>query len=357
MKRKRTTLHPSEWPELDQKLWQAAISPGGFLEPDGRAAHWRDKTRKGVVKRYGLWLGYLKETGQLDQCTSPAGRISEETLSGYVEWLESRGNASTTIASAVRDLVEALRVMEPKADLSLLRELNITLHARQEPSRAKHTRIMHPDDILSGALIYLDELPNMVLPAKSSRAGKYRDGLAIAFLACRPIRLENLTETALCQHLIQDGNRWRCHYEAHEMKDNLPLDFYLQSRLVHYLEAYLSIYRPILVDGNAFPHLWISTRGTPMSEQAIYCNTCRLTEDLFGRAINPHLFRDCAASALATEDPEHILAIARILGHGSIETTTRHYNQSQMTAAGEMFHDVLADLRRIPETDRHWSDK
>ena len=94
-----------------------------------------------------------------------------------------------------------------------------------------------------------------------------------------------------------------------------------------------------------------------MSEQAIYWNTCRLTEELFGQRINPHLFRDCAASALATDDPEHILAIARILGHSSITTTNRHYNQSHMTAAGDILHGVLADLRNRPEAERHWSQE
>ena len=63
-----------------------------------------------------------------------------------------------------------------------------------------------------------------------------------------------------------------------------------------------------------------------------------------------------AASALATDDPEHILAIARILGHNSLETTTRHYNQSQMTAAAEMFHEVIADLKINSEKGRHWSN-
>jgi integrase len=80
-----------------------------------------------------------------------------------------------------------------------------------------------------------------------------------------------------------------------------------------------------------------------------------LTEELFGQRVNPHLFRDCAATALATEDPEHILAIARILGHNSIETTTRHYNQSQMTAAGAILGEVIANLRSTPEDNRHWS--
>jgi integrase/recombinase XerD len=141
------------------------------------------------------------------------------------------------------------------------------------------------------------------------------------------------------------------------MKDHRPLDFSFPDRLIPHLETYLEQYRPILLKGNAFPNLWISIRGTPLSEQTIYCSTCSLTEELYGHSINPHLFRDCAASALATDDPEHILAIARILGHSSITTTTRHYNQSQMTAAGEMFHDVLADLKNKSKNDYLRSDK
>ncbi|MBT3553310.1 MAG: hypothetical protein HOO19_11120 [Rhodospirillaceae bacterium] len=198
MKRKRTTLHPSEWPELDQKLWQAANSLGGFLEPDGRAVHWRDKTRKGVVKRYGLWLGYLNETGQIGECTSPAGRISEEALAGYVDWLEDRGNASTTMASAVRDLVEALRVMEPGADIHLLKELNITLHARQEPTREKHTRIMHPDE--NG-----DDQSDPRIPDRTGDNGSHRRRCLAQFTFCnsaKPFRRDiTAHERSYCRPL------------------------------------------------------------------------------------------------------------------------------------------------------------
>ena len=245
--------------------------------------------------------------------------------------------------------------MEPSANLSLIRELAITLHARQEPVRAKHTRIMHPDDLLSGALAFLDNIPDSAFRIEAYRAGKYRDGLAIAFLAYRPVRLENLTAITLGQHLIQDGDRWLCQFAAAEMKDHSPLCFTFPDRLIPYLQTYLGLYRPTLLKGKTSLNLWISTRGTPMSEQAVYWNTCRLTEELFGQRVNPHLIRDCAATALATEDPEHILAIARILGHNSIETTTRHYNQSQMTAAGAILGEVIANLRSTPEDNRHWS--
>ena len=95
--------------------------------------------------------------------------------------------------------------------------------------------------------------------------------------------------------------------------------------LLSALEIYLERYRPLLLKGNLYPDLWISIRGRPMSKQAIYWNTCRLSETLFGRRINPHLFRDCSASALATDAPDHVLAAARILGHASLDTTLRHY--------------------------------
>jgi integrase/recombinase XerD len=355
MMKTRTALPFINWPELDQDLWLAANSTGKFLEPDGKAANWKEKTRIGVMKRYSLWLGYLVSVGLLKDGSKPSERISKDTLTGYVRWLEARGNASITVSNSVRDLREALRVMEPGADLSLITELATTLHSREKPVRVKHTRIMHPDDLLSGALSFLDDVPNAKFRNNTCQAGKYRDGLIVAFLACRPIRLENITAMSLGQQLTQYDERWHCSFEADEMKDKCPLAFSFPERLVPYLEIYIDTYRPVLLKGNESCDLWISTRGRRMSEQAVYWNTCRLTEDLFGQRINPHLFRDCAASALATEDPEHILAIARILNHSSITTTQRHYNQSQMTAAGDIFHEVLADLHNMPEDDRHWS--
>jgi integrase/recombinase XerC len=60
----------------------------------------------------------------------------------------------------------------------------------------------------------------------------------------------------------------------------------------------------------------------------------RISEELLGKPIYPHLLRDCAASAMSSDAPEYILAASRILGHSSLKTTLSHYEQSSMLAAG-----------------------
>ena len=346
MTKQRTSLSFEFWPEGDRSLWQRACQRGDFLEPDGSAAHWAEATLKQVAKGYAKWLGYLTSIRALNRACRPSARLNEDHLAGFITWMETQGLASVSVASRVTDLMEAIRVMEPNTDRTILASLVSTLRKREAPSRAKHRRILHPDKLLMGAIQYLAEVPTRACQNKSIRASHYRDGLLMAFLAARPIRLKNLTSITLGQHLVQQDGIWFCRFEAGETKEKRSLSFSLPQQVVPHLETYINVYRPLLLRNKDYPELWISLRGTPMSGQAIYWNTCRLSEKLFGQRINPHLFRDCAVSALATEAPAHVLAAARILGHASLNTTLIHYEQSDMIAAMECFHDVLFDLKQ-----------
>ena len=91
--------------------------------------------------------------------------------------------------------------------------------------------------------------------------------------------------------------------------------------------------------------LWISKRRKRMSQQALYCNICQLSERLLGVRLNPHLMRDCAASAMSSDAPEYILAAARILGHSTLSTTIGHYEQSSMLAAGAHLNDFILEMQ------------
>ena len=147
MSKKAPTSRPfARWPARDQHLWHAATRKGDFLDPDGKAAHWSDATRIQVEKGYGKWIFHLEAQGALP-CRSnedPMGRVDEDQLRAYLARLKQQGLASQTIASRITDLAEAIRVMQPDANTSILKQLAITMQQRAAPSRKKHAHKKSP---------------------------------------------------------------------------------------------------------------------------------------------------------------------------------------------------------------------
>ena len=83
-----------------------------------------------------------------------------------------------------------------------------------------------------------------------------------------------------------------------------------------------------------------------MGYKAVYARVVRVTKEGLERPVNPHLFRDCAATSVAIEDPEHVHIIAAILSHASHATAERYYNQAQSLEAGRVYQKFIAARRR-----------
>jgi integrase len=83
-----------------------------------------------------------------------------------------------------------------------------------------------------------------------------------------------------------------------------------------------------------------------MGGQALYDLVGARTREAFGRSLGPHLFHDCAATGLAVEDPVHVYAGAPLLGHKTLTTMERHYNQAGSVEAARRWHQTLAKLRK-----------
>ena len=78
-------------------------------------------------------------------------------------------------------------------------------------------------------------------------------------------------------------------------------------------------------------------------------NSIRMhTEKAFGRAVNPHLFRDAAATTLAIADPAHVRIAAPLLGHRTFTTTERYYQQAQSFDAHRAYVDALFGKAKRP---------
>ena len=197
-------------------------------------------------------------------------------------------------------------------------------------------------------------------PQRSARrrAVSYRDGLLIAFLAYRPVRRKNLAMMRLGRHLMRAGGSWRIVFAAEETKTHVPYEAVLPAALGPRLERYLDVYRPVLLGGGQ-PHgnpdappnhpgldaVWVSGDGVQLSYEAVAFQIVFRTRREFGRSLSPHLFRDCAATAVAIDNPKHIGDASLVLGHAGHKTTEKHYNHARSLDASRRHVVMLASMR------------
>lgn len=168
----------------------------------------------------------------------------------------------------------------------------------------------------------------------------------VALLAACPLRMRNFEAIRIGEHLVKSEGGYDLRFGASETKNKRPLDVPVPEELTSRLDCYIANYRAVLLRKNHSEHLWISRRGKRLAQMGIYCRIIRHTENAFGQAINPHLFRDCAATSIAIDDPDQVRIAARILGHASFASTERYYNQATMISASRRYRATLRRIRQ-----------
>jgi integrase/recombinase XerD len=124
--------------------------------------------------------------------------------------------------------------------------------------------------------------------------------------------------------------------------------------IVPFLERYLREVRPMFLGATQHDGLWVSTKGGPLTGNAISSIITNRTRDAFGQPVNPHLFRACAATTIAILDPGRIGIARDLLGHVSLATTHAHYNKARSIEASRLYASILAGL--TPRAPRRGDD-
>ena len=169
----------------------------------------------------------------------------------------------------------------------------------------------------------------------------------IALLAARPLRLANLVQLTLGLELVRRGEGWWLEIPGADTKTGAPVELPWPEELVPALEIYLAIWRPKLAQAGrnaGCSALWLSNRDRGLSCQQAYSKIVAHTRIAFGQPVNPHLFRDAAATTMARDRPAQVRLAAPLLGHRSYTTTERYYNLAQGNQAATALHDVLAKI-------------
>jgi integrase len=335
-----------EWPELDRQAWEVANRDGDLLTGRGPAAHWRPKTRLTARKAYGNWLRFLKDTHRLGSADAIGSRLTEENLRDYIAALRARGSPNTVLTQ-LRHLSSAIAVLNPAADRTLLKLALSRLTPGARPVRDKKAKLVSPLTLLDLGQALMAEWQSRQAHDPRLNAMDYRDGLMIALLALCPLRLENLAAIIMGQHLTFESGRPRLAFTAAEMKGKRPLEFDLPLILQARLVFYLSEIHPMLYKGmQSGAPLWPSLHtGKPqMSEHGIYTCVTQVTEKHLGHPVNPHMFRDAAATFITELAPEQAMMAARVLQHVDLDVTMRHYVHGQQHLAAVKYQTAIDEM-------------
>ena len=168
------------------------------------------------------------------------------------------------------------------------------------------------------------------------------------------MRLKNLTSLVIGQHLIFGDRAYGLKLTAAETKTGRPYVAAVPPELTPYIDGWLQVHRPHMQSiargkgemGSNVGHLWVDRGGRPMSGKAIRDQIKSRTRQAFGKAIWPHLFRDCAVTELVDCAPEQIGIAPDLLGHSDLQTTKKHYIQAVGMKAHAKVQEVIAARRR-----------
>lgn len=339
-------LPVDRWPSLDQAKWRQALVADPLSDDGGGGgADWRESTRGLIESKYGAWLSWLLEKGELREDASPASRATRPQVRNYLDALERESLSDYSRASRLQCLADALRVMEPQADTTFIGRAASRISRTAKRTRDVRSRLRSPREVLSVGLDLMHLAQGEGNLSAEQRALLFRDGLLIALWVYRPLRIANLGTIQLGKNLSRRGRGYQLEFGSAEMKAVRPFSCTWPKALLPALAEYLETHRPALLSQSEAIReekaLWIAHHGGRLKQASVGQMIKLRTKAALGEGLNPHLMRYMVATTMAEREPEHRSDIATMLGHASLETSEHHYILAGTISAATTFQEAI----------------
>ena len=151
------------------------------------------------------------------------------------------------------------------------------------------------------------------------------------------------------------------HVPGEKVKNKRPVERELPAEAAELLRLYLTEYRPRLA-GAWGSYLFPGATGGIRSRGQFGVGISEAFRRDTGLALNPHLIRHAIAKIAVERDPGAYLAVSRVLGHTTLDTTLGHYLGTETKAAARHIDRLLTEAkaesrakssrRRKPRTDK-----
>jgi integrase len=187
-------------------------------------------------------------------------------------------------------------------------------------------------------------------PPSLRSALRLQIALAIEILTVAPMRLKNLANLDLDQHLKRIGNQAvHIYLPGGQVKNGMSLELPLPARTQGLLTSYVKSYRPLQIQEQhrfLFPGRgYKSKQSTALGTQI----TAMLKAEL-GIAMTAHQFRHVAGYLFLLQNPGAYEVVRRLLGHKDIQTTIDFYTDLDLPQAARQYDATLDRLREaVPQ--------
>lgn len=334
---------------------------GRDLSEDGPPRPARPSTLQTRERQLRVAASVLTRSGvAVDRICTIADLVTRDHFQKILRFFLDRkdGKPSPMVAQLGAFLKDVARhwVKADEATVEGMKKVVSRLTERRGGMTAKNRERLRPFDDPENVARFLavpgrirEELERSKTKSPRIRAVRAQTAAAIAILQAAPIRLRNLVELDLNRNMISRGKRLFLVIAEQDVKNGEFIDFELPAETVEILAWYVREHRPHLVEAQSdalFPggsdgHKSSGLLGSQISK-AVKRHT--------GMDFNPHLFRHAAGKIFLDARPGQYEVVRRVLGHRSIETTTRIYAGAETRSAGSHFAAVIADRRREIES-------
>ncbi|MDX2027190.1 MAG: tyrosine-type recombinase/integrase [Alphaproteobacteria bacterium] len=343
----------------DVGQWVRKVRDSDALDEDAPVRALRQTTIDHRILQIRQFASALVSRGdmEVEDITSIADLLKPEPFrSGLRFFLERQKGHTTTrlhnMANALRHIAKHHCKFEPEVLTELdriCRKLDPGT-GRQMAARNRERLRQFDDPGNVGRLLRFPE-------EQAVRAAKEKNPLRAAKRMERAVALGILLHTGLRSRTLRslqlEDFHWSagtrsgpCHLYVREetTKTDRPLEFELPQETAARIRGFINDYRPRL-PGAEGAYLFPGVKGNARSKNAMYVAiTDGLRKDA-GLTVNPHLLRHAIAKIAVEQNPDAYLAVSRVLGHSSLETTMAHYLGTETKAAGRHLDRLLVQAR------------
>lgn len=331
------------WPGSHRVLYdRARAGKTSLFDGSGLASSWSAATHRSVIQRWGLWLEYLLRTRRYDPSKLPSETVTFEALKGYVDELQARV-ASVTVATYIRDTSEAVRVMQPTADRTLLRQATAELEGEAVPAIDEISALVGASNVYRAGLARMARLERAALDHWRQTLA-YGDGLMMAVWISKPVRLETFASTTT-SNLVERSSGIDLCYPASASKTRVRVEAALPEALTHCIRYWRQLVATVLT-GSHTSALWVTRHGRPISTGWLAARFCRATEEELDVRINPQRVRRIAATSVMLDAPDVARVIQTELDHADPQMARRHYVRTGNLSATLSYRRLLDQRRR-----------